>query len=259
MLYPYSMDLLLEIERYLKGELSYKTGVELYEKLGNNAVLKALFKTEDAYSRNKLKAELQRICEIRKPDGLERLGFTDNVHFYIQKNQLKIELDKMTQAQFNAEYHCKPKPTSDYVSYAPSKKKGSINVEKLPGHLKTEYYKQISYIREISATNAKLLLMPTDEERHEAAKRIVHLGELRKAILKRIDHYLETGADPLDKPASAHSDPSQNEVSWLQAHYELKLLRSQRTKLKDKPARMADFKHVCERIEVLEAIVRKPV
>ncbi len=210
------MDFLFQIEEYLKGNLTYKQGVELYKQYGTNNTLKALFAGEkDDYAVSKLKKELQSILDNRK--------------------QIK--------------------EVSDFKTFSPSKKRASINVEALPPHLKTEYYKLSPIIREIAATNPTLIHLKNDEARYVSAKRILELVEKRKAIFQRLEYFQEHGTDhPFYDPPKTEIKPAGN-VSLFEAHYRLKLLLTQRSKLKKKENRVNDYMKVCDEIAAMRLII----
>ena len=210
------MDFLFQIEEYLKGNLSYKEGVELYKQYGTNKTLKALFAGEkDDYTVSKLKKELQLILDNRK----------------------------------------EIKEVSDFKVFSPSKKRATINVEALPPHLKTEYYKLSPIIREIAATNPTLIHLKNDEARYVSANRILELVEKRKAIFQRLEYFQEHGKDhPFYEPPRTEIKPAGN-VSLFEAHYRLKLLLTQRSKLKKKENRVDDYMKVCSEIEAMRLII----
>lgn len=210
------MDFLFQIEEYLKGNLSYKEGVELYKQYGTNKTLKALFAGEkDDYTVSKLKKELQSILDNRK----------------------------------------EIKEVSDFKSFSPSKKRATINVEALPPHIKTEYYKLSPIIREIAATNPTLIHLKNDEARYVSANRILELVEKRKAIFQRLEYFQEHGKDhPFYEPLRTEIKPAGN-VSLFEAHYRLKLLLSQRSKLKKKENRVDDYMKVCSEIQAMRLII----
>lgn len=210
------MDFLFQIEEYLKGNLTYKQGVDLYKQYGTNKTLKTLFAEEkDDYTVSKLKKELQSILENRK-------------HI---------------------------KEVSDFKSFSPSKKRATINVEALPPHLKTEYYKLSPIIREIAATNPTLIHLKNDEARYVSAARILELVEKRKAIFQRLEYFQEHGKDhPFYEPPKTEIKPAGN-VSLFEAHYRLKLLLTQRSKLKKKENRVNDYMKVCDEIAAMRLII----
>lgn len=210
------MDFLFQIEEYLKGNLSYKEGVELYKQYGTNNTLKTLFAGEkDDYTVSKLKKELQSILENRK--------------------QIK--------------------EVSNFKVFSPSKKRATINVEALPPHLKTEYYKLSPIIREIAATNPTLIHLKNDEARYDSANRILELVEKRKAIFQRLEYFQEHGKDhPFYEPPRTEIKPAGN-VSLFEAHYRLKLLLTQRSKLKKKENRVDDYMKVCSEIQAMRLII----
>jgi hypothetical protein len=224
MLYYCNMDFLFKIEQYLSGKLPYKDGVKLYLDYGTNSILKNMFSTgEDDYCKKKLKTELDLILQKRKLQII---------------SETKISNEQPT-----------------YQIFTESKKKGSINVEKLPPHLKTEYYKLAPIIREIAATNPTLIHLKTKEARFESAGRILDLVEKRKAIFVRLEYFQEHGEDhPYYKPLIEEIEVN-NRISYYEAQYKLKILRSQKTRLKKKPARLKDYEKVCIEIDEMLKII----
>lgn len=210
------MEILVLIDRYLKGDLDYNQGVSLYKKAGDNAALKKMFSSgEDDYSIKKLKQELQKIA------------------------------DKLKAAA----------ATTSFKSFTESKLKGKVKVEILPTHLRELYHKRISLIRETALLHNRLPLYANDAERKVAADRIIELVEERRSILIRCDYFMEHGQDHpsyiiIEKPEVVSTN-----VNYYEAQYKLKLLRSRKSKLKDNVARHADFVNVCEQIVNLEKIV----
>lgn len=210
------VEILVLIQQYLNGDLSYKQGVAIYQKHGDNAALKKLFtQGEDDYSIKKLHSELQVI-----------------------EKRLQANVD-----------------SNKFKSFTESKLKGKVNVEILPAHLRELYHKRIQLIREIALLQSRLPLYPNDNERFEAAKRIVSLTEERRVILTRCDYFMDHGKD---HPAYAMVEvekPKTTGVTYFEAQYKLKLLRSQKSRLKDNPKRAADFQNICDEISIYETIV----
>lgn len=146
----------------------------------------------------------------------------------------------------------------EFEVYSKPKQKGSINVDALPPHLKTEYYKLAPLIREIAATNPTLVHLKTDKARYESAARIIELVDQRRAIFIRLDYFQEHGKD---HPFYATPVPEQqtisHEMSYYEAQYKLKLARSLRSKLAKNPKRIADWEKTNIEIKHLEEIVNK--
>jgi hypothetical protein len=210
------VEILVLIQQYLNGDLSYQQGVAIYTKYGDNATLKKMFAdAEDDYSIKKLHKELQAI-----------------------EKRLKLNADN------NA-----------YKSFTQSKLKGKINVEILPTHLRELYHKLSSLIREMALLHSRLTLYPTDAERFEASAKIIELSEERRIIFTRCDYFMEHGKDHPAYALIEVEEPQTTGISYFEAQYKLKLLRSQKSKLKDNPKRAADFQKICEEISIYETVV----
>lgn len=210
------MEILVLIQSYLNGDLSYQQGVAIYQKYGENSALKKLFaQGEDDYSIKKLHKEL---LEIEK-----RLSAT------VKSNSFK--------------------------TFTESKLKGKINVEILPTHLRELYHKRIQLIREIALLHSRLPLYPNDAERLAAAEKIVSLVEERRVIFTRCDYFMEHGRDHPSYELVEVEPVKTTGISFYEAQYKLKLLRSQKSKLKDKPKRADDYKKICDDILIYETIV----
>lgn len=200
--------------QHKEGSLSYKDGVALFLDLyPTKKTLLSFFETEDAISRKKLNALL---------------------------------MEKYQELAKNRE-------ENNFQSFAPSKHKNNpINLENLPAELRKEYAKLGPLIREISNLHARLFNCATSDLRKPIAFKIVELSAQRRGIFFKIDSYHETGkvieAEKLEKvetPASAEKN--------YKLEYELKLLRSQKSKLKDKPNRIEEFNAVVKKInEILK-------
>jgi hypothetical protein len=181
--------------------------------------------------------------QIGKNSALKTI-FSTGEDSYSRK-KLKAEFKAILDAQ---------KPT--FEIHSQPKKKASIDVSKLPSHLKKEYYKLAPIIREIAATNPTLIYLPDDKARFESAKRIIELVDARREIYARLDYFVEHGVDhPLYANTHEVENTDENQLSYYQAQYELKLARSQRSKLKGNKKRLGDYDAICKRITELEKIV----
>lgn len=210
------VEILVLIQQYLNGDLSYKQGVAIYQKHGDNAALKKLFlQGEDDYSIKKLHSELEVI-----------------------EKRLQANVD-----------------SNKFKSFTESKLKGKVNIEILPAHLRELYHKRIQLIREIALLHSRLPLYANDNERYDAANKIVSLTEERRIIFTRCDYFMEHGKD---HPAYAMVEvepPVTEGVSYFEAQYKLKLLRSRKSKLENNPKRQDDFKQLLNDIEIYKKIV----
>jgi len=206
------MDVWVCLVKYKNGTLSYKESVSLYFQLYPQSSLRSFFEVEDRHSRKKLK------------EGLE----TKYKEFEANVSQ------------------------NSFKSFTASKNaKKAINLEALPEELRTEYARLSPIIREICSLHARLEYFPDDKTRYEAAKRIVELSAQRRMIFTRIDTFQETGTDPMRKIDSpAIKLPAKLEKNY-ETEYQLKLLRSQRSKLKNNPRRIAEYQAVCKQITEL--------
>lgn len=209
------MEILVLIKKYLDGNLPYLAGVKIYQERGSSSTLKTLFRTEDDFSRKKLRSELQAIY-----------------------NSLQVS---------------SPEPETGYTSYSVSKKKGTIRVEILPEYLKVEYFKLSPIIREAAHLHSKLPLFQTNDERLETVREIIKLIRKRRQIFARCDHFMETGQDQIATVTEVSE--TMEKISFPQAMNKIRLLRSQRSKLKNKPHRQEDYKIVCKQIESLEKLI----
>ena len=83
----------------------------------------------------------------------------------------------------------------------------------------------------------------------------MELVEKRKAIFQRLEYYQEHGKDhPFYEPPRTEIKPAGN-VSLFEAHYRLKLLLTQRSKLKKKENRLDDYVKVCDEIAAMRLII----
>lgn len=199
--------------------MPYNEAVLLYNRIGTNSALKKLLEIgEDDYSRDKLKAELERIS------------------FNIQSD----------------------KEENNFKSFTKSKNEGGIQVELLPTKLREEYHKLRPIIGEIRNIHAKLPMYSTKEERYDAANRIIELVAKRRIIWDRIDYFKEHGSDhPIYQAPVMIEAPEvvATKITQLEAKHKLNLLRSQRTKLRDKIHRFEDYTRVCNEIDELNNLI----
>lgn len=211
------MEILHLIELFLKGEKDYAYGVELYSKIGTSNSLKKLFASgEDDYSREKLTAELETFA-----------------------NSLKANTVK-----------------NKFQSFTAPKKK-PIDISILPANLRAEHAKLGPIIREMASLHAKLELFSSDELRYEAAEKIIELAKARRIIFTRLDYFSENGKDhPMFVSQPSEEPVSEPVLDFASALKKIKLLRSQRTKLKDRPDRYDDYVRICNEITILTPIIK---
>ncbi|MES2590894.1 MAG: hypothetical protein V4608_03330 [Bacteroidota bacterium] len=129
--------------------------------------------------------------------------------------------------------------------------KPKIIRDKLPPILQTEYDKLQGLIAKMSFKHAQLELVHTDDQRHALSKEILSLGDQRRSIFMRIDHYLANGKD-LVQEAVVKKEPEGKNLLVLQLQDELRKLRSQRSKLKTNKKRVADYNAVLTSIADIE-------
>lgn len=202
------------LEKQHKGDLSYAEGVVLFVSISPRSPLVSFFKVEDRHSRKKLKALLE-----EKYQELLR-NRTEN----------------------------------NFIGFGvASRKNKPINLEILPAELRKEYSRLSPLIRQISSLHARLYNCSTDAQRYKIARELIGLVADRRAIFYRVDSFLETGTDPqaivLSKPEPIRPGLEKN----FQVEYELKLLRAQRSRLKDNPRRAVEYKEIIQKIKELES------
>jgi hypothetical protein len=193
------------------GKLPYADGVRLYFYFNPGSPLTEFFKKEDRYSRKKIKECLD--------------------------------------AKFEAFSH--NKSTNDFKSFGVSKFKGKINLELLSEELRLEYAKLSPIIRKMAALHARLYHCTNNEQRYAIAFEIIELAMERRFIFIRVDAYLSSGEDPVKKPVVVLPKQKIDLPKNYEFEYELKLLRAQRSKIKNNPRRIHDYNAVCERIAFL--------
>lgn len=213
------MEILVSIQEYLNGNMPYNEAVLLYNRIGTSSAIKKLLESgEDDYSRDKLKAEFQKIVSN------------------LQAN----------------------KEENNFKSFTKSKNEGAVQVELLPANLREEYHKLRPIIGEIRNLHAKLPMYSTKEERFDTAKRIVELVAKRRIIWDRIDYFKEHGVDhPIYQAPVIVEAPAETatKITLFEAKHKLNLLRSQRTKLKNKIHRFEDYTRVCKEIDELNNLI----
>lgn len=213
------MDFLFKIKEYLKGELSYDEAVSLYNSIGTNNTLKKLFLSgEDDYSREKMTSEFEKILSAHS-----------------------ITAEK-----------------SAFKSYTQSKNADKLQVELLPEALRIKYHELRPIINEMRNLHAKLPMFPTKYERHEAAERIVQLTKARRIIWDRIDYFKDHGTDhPMFQEQIDVPVPPENKgMDVFEAKHKLVLLRSRRSKLKNRTDRLKDYREILAEIELLETFIQ---
>ncbi len=140
--------------------------------------------------------------------------------------------------------------------FLPGIQKKKIDRAILPIELQTEFDKLQGLIQTISHHHSRLDLIQLDADRYNCAATILNAVEQRRFVFQRIDHFLQHGSDLIRnepvkiKPVEILSE--NEELRKLQLKQQLILLRAQRTKLKIKPHRVADYNDVLDKIDKIE-------
>lgn len=129
--------------------------------------------------------------------------------------------------------------------------KAPIRLEMLPEELRTAYHRNVQITKEIAYLRGKLFALQTPEERYPIADRIVSLAAERTANYRQIDEFVEKGCYT-KKEEIVHTRIDPTIPKNYQIEYELKLLRSRRTKLRSNPARLDEYNAVVKKINELE-------
>ncbi len=200
--------------------MAYSDAVKLYEKVGTNSALKRLFaEGEDDYSIKKLRKEFETIL----------IGLQGNS----SQNAFKT--------------YATPKNSTEY-----------LQIDQFPEALRIEYAKVRDLISELRHEHPKLKLYATKQERFEACARMYRVIKERRKIWDRVDYFKEHGVEhPMYQVhENVVAEAEKQKVTLYEAKYKLNLLRSQRTKLKDKPNRYDDLMQVKKEIAELEDLIR---
>jgi uncharacterized protein YihD (DUF1040 family) len=144
----------------------------------------------------------------------------------------------------------KNQEANNFVNYTKSKFP-AIDLTKLPPELRQERENLKVVFRELTWSHARLVACTDDKKRYELAKRIVELVAQRQEIFNKTDEYLATGK--FTKPIEHETIKL---VPGIQRDYEvenkLRLLRTQRSKLKNKPNKVHQLNEVIKQIQELE-------
>ncbi|SHL26619.1 hypothetical protein [Hymenobacter psychrotolerans] len=100
--------------------------------------------------------------------------------------------------------------------------------------------------------HARLELL-TEAERGEAALRILDLGDKLQESYAAEAYYAQHGTLPEPPPVAAPEPALEQLTTRPDIQYRLKLLRTQRSKLQDRPDRAADLAQVLANIDLLES------
>jgi hypothetical protein len=200
------------LNSHKKGELSYQDSVSLFF---------------DLYPEKK--RSLASLLEFENEMSRERINEGLETKF----NELQVN-----------------QKTNELKQFVPSiHEQNKINLEILPAELRERHGKLSPIISKISMLNARLDLFKSDEDRYLAAKEAVELWQERQSIFDEIDDFMEPGKKKEPEPITElKPDITKN----YKNEHELRLLRSQRTKLKEKTHRKADYDRVCARIAEIE-------
>jgi hypothetical protein len=213
------MEIFEKLQKYKEGNLSYRDSVTLFFTIypEKESALRDFLSSEDTFSRKKIKEGLQ-----AKFDELVAIQEANNFKSF----ETKVR---------------------------------SINVSLLPEDLRKEHAKLSPLIREVSMNHARLDMCSTDEQRFELAKNIVTKWRIRQGIFDQIDRFNATGQVPVQVELliSGAQKPVKPLIT-VERDYKLeddiRKLRVQRSKLKNKPHRFADYEKVCADIKSLEAL-----
>lgn len=203
------------LKSHNQGTLSYQDGVALFFRLWpNKEALRPFFSKEDRFSRQRLNTAL---------------------------NEQFVAMQAMHKQNAFGKFS------------VPVHKTKGLDVTKLPAELRTEYALQGNRIREISQLHARLFNCSTDDQRLDLCRKIYELTLERRGTFNHVDDYLATGSLPAAVPVPEERPKLPPEAPKLfDVEYRLKLLRTQRSKLKSKPNRAAEYEKVCSEIVELE-------
>jgi hypothetical protein len=186
--------------------------------------------------------------------------YDDGVAFYNQygQNNTLKKLFAAAKTPFTVEKLKAEIKNLDFIKVKISTTKPKIKRELLPVQLQKEFDKLHGLIQEISYHHARLDAMPNDNARFESSKVIVSAVNKRRAIYKRIDHWLLHGKDLVRhedaKPQKIISEDK--ELQRYQLKAELIRLRTQRSKLKTNDKRIEDYNTICKRIDEINTILK---
>lgn len=209
------MELLYLLQQHDQGSLSFEDSVALFFKCYPNKekTLASFFDTEDEFSWKKLRTGLD--------DKMKELLANQN------ENKFKTITPSVHQE----------KP---------------INLTTLPLELRQEYARLSPIIREIAQLHARLPLALNQKSRFDLAEKIVELTQERRAIFIKVDSFVQSGF--YEKPIENKPEPvDASKLKNFQLEYDLKLLRSRRSKAKKNPARLEEFNALSKQIIELEA------
>lgn len=162
----------------------------------------------------------------------------------MSRKKLNAALDKKYQElRYNVEQ-------AGFKSYS-VRVKGPINIEVLPEDLRKAYHRCVEITKSVAFLRGKLFSVLTNEERFSVAQRIVTLVAERTLNYRQIDEFVEKGT--YTKPEEIkHTRVDKALPKNFEIEYELKLLRTRRSKLKKKPSQIDTYNQVVKRINELE-------
>lgn len=211
------MELWDKLNKYKNGDLSHSEQVAVFFDIypQKRSALENILCFEDRFSRKKVTEALD------------------------QKFQELLEIRKHnTYAKFSA----------------PVSKNKQIDPSVLPVELRQERTRLSPLIIELSHKQGRLFHCSTNEQRFALAKEIIKLTRERRSILNKIDEFMASGS--YTKPEeSVRTSPAKNITNELPAEEFKRLLqlRAQRSKLKNKPNRLADYNAIVKEINALES------
>lgn len=202
---------------WINNGCNYSEGVNWYQQHGSNNTLKQLFCAgENIFTRKKLREELSKLAEQAPPPKKADAEFL-NSNFTRKKTPAKSTIDKNS----------------------------------LPDSLKKDHEKLGPIYTKMQNLHPRLELLNSDDERKDYALEILRLAQQRRGIFTRIDYFKEHGKEMPTPEKVKQEQPLPTD--YFQIQHALKLLRTQRSKLKDKEHRAADYLAVCTKIDELEA------
>ncbi len=206
-----------EILDWLRSDQDFHMGFALFVKYGKNKTLKTLFAKKGAtkYNSQKLVHELGKLQQARPAPAPKARKNTRRI--------LKAVAMPLAGNNVKVGSYEVPPVFSDI-------KVPKVDFAKLPDQLKHETIQRVKAYQEAWILHSKLGDQLSDAERGEMAERIVTLMDEVNRLWSRVDHYLKTGAIPIDKPRAKTPEVGTDPLSLVKRRINLRTYVSRANK-----------------------------
>ena len=200
-----------DIQSWVKGDQDFYTGLTLYLKYGKSSTLKRLLskKGETNYNSEKLLYELGKLADLDVAISIKKQAPR------VKKTVQAIPVQPAMDPPVPAAAPTLPPVFSDIEL-------PEVDFSKLPDQLKHETMQRVKLYKQTWILQFRLNEQQTDEKRLALAKEIITNMDEVNRLWERIDHYLEHGVIPAQKPEAKPKSLPTDPVSLVKRQMNLR-------------------------------------